>query len=314
MINKHPLSSKQKGLYLNIEHILRAFVTAEALPETFIDAAKTWFLPLLLRIVQRQQVHQSNAISPFFVGINGAQGSGKSTLSALLVRLLEECHGLRAQSMSIDDFYLTKHERVLLSQTVHPLFATRGVPGTHDTDLLMNTLTELSLNHPCRIPIFDKATDDRCPDGVSISLTEPMDVVILEGWCVGATAQHPDALVEPVNDVEGIQDANAIWRTYVNKALARDYQCIFDTLNYMVMLKAPSFQQIYAWRLEQEHKMQNKNIAAGKPMGGMSDLQIAHFIAHYQRITEHQLEQLPAQCDEVFQLDQNRDIISCQLA
>jgi pantothenate kinase-related protein Tda10 len=68
---------------------------------------------------------------PLVVGLTGPQGSGKSTLAARLPDLLAAA-GLNAGVLALDDLYLTKAERQRLAADVHPLFATRGVPGTHD--------------------------------------------------------------------------------------------------------------------------------------------------------------------------------------
>jgi D-glycerate 3-kinase len=42
---------------------------------------------------------------------------------------------------------------------VHPLLATRGVPGTHDIDLAINTINAVCSGLPTPITRFDKSTD-----------------------------------------------------------------------------------------------------------------------------------------------------------
>lgn len=297
---------------MNIEKSLRAFIADESLPEIYYQSAMQWFIPLSTRITEKVQLHHKRASAPFILGINGAQGSGKSTLSALLVRLFQDTFKLRSISMSLDDFYLVKSERLALGESIHPLLATRGVPGTHDLSLLNRTLHSLLHGHNCAIPWFDKAVDDRAKPQHWLTVNGAIDVVVLEGWCVGAPAQDSEQLKVAVNQLERDNDPEGIWRNYVNQKLADEYQQVFSRLDYLLMLKAPSFAQIYTWRCEQEHKMQQRNLAKGLAKGGMSDQQIANFVQHYQRITEHSLEYLPELCDEVFDLNPQRSIEACQ--
>ena len=97
------------------------------------------------------------------IGLNGAQGSGKSTLASLLADLIEAGFNKSVLSLSLDDFYLTRSERRLLSKDIHPLLLTRGVPGTHDIELATSVIHKLKqpINKPVAVPIFDKAADDR---------------------------------------------------------------------------------------------------------------------------------------------------------
>ncbi|MFC4699294.1 kinase [Glaciecola siphonariae] len=295
-----------------INDCLNRFIEDERLPVSFIHEAKKWYLPLLARLCDLHNSHQEGARLPLFVGINGAQGSGKSTLSALLVTLFRQVHKMNAVSMSLDDFYLTKSQRTHLAKTIHPLLQTRGVPGTHDLALMQQTLHALLQAQPCAIPKFDKASDDRANEATWDKITHSVDIIILEGWCVGAAPQSPEQLAVDANALESTHDSAHIWRNYVNNALKEDYQGVFEKLNYLIMLKAPSFEQIYQWRLEQERKMQQRNIDNGNSAGGMSPADIANFIQHYQRITEFGLYELPKRCNEVFELNTQRSIVSCR--
>ncbi|WP_352109291.1 kinase [Glaciecola sp. XM2] len=289
---------------MSITQLLNDFIEQESLPNAYIKEAEERFIPLAKSII----AHHDGANKPIIVGINGAQGSGKSTLCALLAKLIPQISDLCVVSMSLDDFYLTKNERLLLSQNVHPLLATRGVPGTHDTELLASVLSDLVNHIPCTIPVFDKAIDDRAEPVFHQTVDGNTDIIILEGWCVGVTAQSDEDLKKPVNALEAHQDARCIWRSFVNAELAGPYQSIFANIDYMIMLRSPSFDCIYKWRCEQEHKMLSK---LGSQDGlGMSDAQILRFIQHYQRITEHGLNTLGDSCNVVYQLDENRNIVS----
>src|SRR5687767_10663938 len=114
---------------------LEQFAQQERLPESYLQTVEQWFLPLADEI-GRRVAHSHQAL---LVGVSGCQGSGKTTLASLLVLMLRELLGLRAINLSIDDFYLTHAERQTLSRSVHPLLATRGVPGTHDVQLALDT-------------------------------------------------------------------------------------------------------------------------------------------------------------------------------
>ena len=160
----------------SLKPALERFIAEEKLPASYLDTVERWFLPLaeeLLRLVSR------STRAPV-IGVSGCQGSGKSTLAALLVVLLRELMGLRAINLSLDDFYLTQASREELARTVHPLLATRGVPGTHDVALALDTLNSLREPGEVAIPRFNKAVDDRRPGEEWPRVAAPVDVIVLE--------------------------------------------------------------------------------------------------------------------------------------
>ncbi len=281
----------------------------QRLPARFLHLADTWYLPLAEKLKQQQAV----AYRPLLVGITGSQGSGKSTLASLLALLLERVYGLKAASLSMDDFYLTRAARRSLADKVHPLLATRGVPGTHDLLLMQETLTRLARHSgEVAVPGFDKALDDRYPAGEWQRVTAPLDIVIVEGWCLGTPPQRDDALRKPINRLEAEEDPDGIWRRYVNQQIGTRYQSIYAKVDSWIMLQAPSFGCIYQWRLEQEKKLADRlRHTDSSPKSArhvMSAEQIEHFIQHYQRLTEHALQQLPDRVNHLFKLDADREI------
>jgi D-glycerate 3-kinase len=281
---------------------ISSFLTTHQLPDSYNDIAQQWFIPLIDDILE----HQNGAKGPFFVGLNGCQGSGKSTLSDFIVYVLTEHHNLSVVSLSLDDFYLDQASRHALAQNVHPLLQTRGVPGTHDVALAQSTFDQLQRPGTVAIPRFNKAIDNPIPKDQWQTIKSPPDVVIVEGWCWGTPAQTSAELIDPVNTLEADEDALGIWRGYVNQQLTDNYQPLYNQMNYWVMLKAPSFKQVYHWRLEQEQKLAAK-VTDGSS-GIMNESQIARFIQHYQRLTEHSLKTLPERCNQVFHLDATRQI------
>ena len=234
-------------------------------------------------------------------GLNGAQGTGKSTLARLLQRLLERLHGLRAAILSLDDIYLTGAERLQRAKTVHPLLVTRGVPGTHDVDLGLKVLRCLREGRPIALPRFDKAKDSRVP----VADWEPWegrcDLVIFEGWCMGARPQRADELQTPVNDLERVEDPSGDWRWYVNRELGGKYQTLFAQLDLLVMLRPPDFDHVYAWREEQEARLR----AAEAGTEVMTSDQVRRFVMHFERLTRFMWEEMPGRADAVVLLGED---------
>ncbi|MBO1255551.1 kinase [Alteromonas sp. 5E99-2] len=289
-----------------------AFLKAHKLPESYKQSAQKWFTPLVNKIGE----HQKGANEPFILGIQGCQGSGKSTLADYVCHELKNHFKLNVVVCSLDDFYLSQQQRGNLAKTVHPLLQTRGVPGTHDTQLLEQVLLHINQPNtltPLKIPRFDKSTDNPEPRNKWPVISMPVDVFILEGWCWGIPSQDDDKLTEPVNDLERNNDDKGIWRKYVNKNLKDSYEPLYGLVNEWVMLKAPSFEQVATWREEQEQKLRAKQ-TDNSSNSVMSPAQVIDFIAYFKRLTEHALKVMPARSHWVYELGQSREIVSCTLA
>ncbi len=246
---------------------------SEGLPTTYQHVIQRLHIPLAERIAQAARAHGAG----LRVGLCGPQGSGKTTSARVLERLLS-ADGLRTVILSLDDLYLPLAARRRLAAEVHPLLLTRGVPGTHEIPLGLDLLDALAKPGRTIMPRFDKASDDRLPPERWTPLQGPFDVILFEGWCVGARPQAPAALRRSVNALERQSDPERIWRTYANTELAGPYQQLFADFGLLVMFKVPSFGVVRGWRQEQEHKL---------PKPGMSDTEIAVFIQHYERLTRH---------------------------
>lgn len=278
------------------------YLLQEKLPDSYRHTIESALLPLGEALATR--IRRSDSL--VVIGLCGAQGSGKSTASAVLAELLNQAD-LPTAAMSIDDFYLPHGERQQLARAVHPLLATRGVPGTHDVELAQAVIESLADAGPTQVPVFDKATDDRKPRSQWRSIEGPLRAVILEGWCVGAKPEPAARLAAPVNALERDEDAQGRWRGYVNAALEGRYAALFARLSPMVLLAAPSFEVVLAWRTEQEHKLRERLARdGGDGSRVMNDAQVARFISHYERITRHILEEMPARADHLIALDAGR--------
>lgn len=284
----------------------RAFLDRHRLTTDYLSTANRWFQPLIENFCMQYDAGQA----PTVLGINGCQGSGKSTLADYLCCMIAERLDISTIALSLDDFYLTRAERSELASKVHPLLATRGVPGTHDVALAIDCIDSLRAGNKTVITRFDKKIDDRVAADKPEVVTEPLGLIVLEGWCLGAQPQPELALSTPINSLEQVEDPDGIWRNYVNRALQGDYQRLFASIDQMIMLQAPSFETVHQWRVEQERKMVERVLEQGldTPPEAMNEAQIQRFIQHFQRITEDVLRELPSRVDHLFELDQQRRI------
>jgi len=235
------------------------------------------------------------------LGVNGAQGSGKSTLCAFLRLILRDAYGYNVAGFSLDDLYKTRAERQAMAREIHPLFAARGVPGTHDVELGMRTLAALAAPGTVALPAFDKARDERRPPGEWPLFQGPADVVVFEGWCVGTRPQAASALREPLNDLERREDRFGIWRRHANRQLETAYARLFAQLDRLVFIQVPGMDCVFRWRGLQEEKL------AAKTPGGlrMDEAALRRFIMHYERLTRHALDDLPGRADLTLCLNDN---------
>jgi D-glycerate 3-kinase len=271
------------------------YIAREGLPKSFRATVEIICEPLAARLARLRQARKKVVV----IGLCGPQGSGKSTIAAATAQLLED-RGLTAVALSLDDFYLSKSSRERLAREVHPLLATRGPPGTHDVALAGAVLEQLRRPGRVALPTFDKAADERAPRAAWRTLATPGDVVIFEGWCLGARSQGAAALAQPVNALEAEEDPDGRWRGYVNAQLDGPYQELFAKLHELVYLQPPSFEVVLGWRQEQERKL----IAAAG--AGMSDAEVARFVAHYERLTRWMMAETPDRARLVFQLGKDR--------
>lgn len=217
----------------------------------------------------------------FVLGITGAQGTGKTTLAKKLMQELTS-DGLRVASFSIDDFYLTLGEREEL-KLKHPFLKYRGLFGTHDVSLLMKVMGDLEMGVPTAIPVFDKSLSggagDRLPLTEWQTVADKLDVVVVEGWCVGARPVEVRELSEPINEIEKRIDSTGEMRKFVNDSL-QNYQDFFNRLNALVVLHVHDVKNVYDWRQQQEDELRNRNGA------GMTDAQVHDFIDYFLPTTQ----------------------------
>lgn len=289
----------------SLEVLMSDFIRKERLPEDFRKTFSDYYAPLADWIYCTFEGQKCPVI-----GVNGAQGTGKSTLCAALKLLLEQRYQWRVAVLSIDDIYLTHRQRVELAQSVHPLLVTRGVPGTHDLTLgneTIDNLKNLTAGQAVKLPRFNKAEDDREPIERWEAIEGPVDLVLFEGWCVASEPSTVQELTQAVNPLEENEDRDSRWRTYVNDQLAGPYQQLFEKLDGLIMLKAPGFECVYNWRLKQEEKLAAAT-ATGEGSFLMDEKTLGRFVQHYERITRHNLAHLPGRASVVLTLDEAHQV------
>ena len=298
----------EKNSYI-LSRYLNFLKKQEVLGEPFYDKVgqfRKFYLPISKRIYEFFNKKKSTII----IGISGGQGSGKSTITNILKLILKKKYSLTVSNFSIDDFYKTRKIRKKMSKNIHPLFMTRGVPGTHDIKLVINCLKSLKKRSfkKISIPRFDKASDDRFIKKKWTTIKKKPDVVIFEGWCVSARPQSDKKLKKPINSLEKDFDKDLFWRRTVNLELKNNYKKAFKLIDKKIFLKVPNFSYVFKWRKLQERKLKFKS--SGKNI--MSNTQVKKFIMFYERITKQMIKDLKHN-DIVISLDKNHRLYKIAL-
>ena len=265
---------------------------------------KSFLIPLCFWISKK-----ADKKSPYFVGLAGGQGTGKTTISSLIKIILSKYFKLKVFRISIDDFYKTRKERTNLSKRVHPMLITRGVPGTHDINMMLSFFKKVKSKKfkKFKLPTFNKAIDDRFNKKRWYELNEKPDVIIFEGWCVGAKSEKNTTLKKTINSMEKTKDQKQVWRKYVNYQLKSKYKKLYSQLNCLIYLKAKNFSLLQKWRLKQERKLWIKSKVKSKIM---SREDVLNFMQTYQRITQNMFRNMPKYASIIFNLNSNHQIKS----
>ena len=248
---------------------------------------------------------------PFIVGLGGGQGTGKTTIASIISIVLKKYFKLNVFKISIDDFYKTKKERILLSKKVHPSLITRGVPGTHDVSSMFSFFKRVKSKNfrALKLPKFNKAIDDRYNKKLWHSIKKKPDIIIFEGWCVGARAEKNNSLKKAINSLERNNDKKLIWRKFVNQQLKLKYKKLYTQLDCMLFLKANNFRLLQQWRLKQEKKLWLKN-KRSRNNKIMNKKDVIKFMQTYQRITQNMLKHAPKYSSMILNLNRNHQIKS----
>ncbi|KAJ9254439.1 P-loop containing nucleoside triphosphate hydrolase protein [Paecilomyces variotii] len=251
-------------------------------------------------ILERLKVHQARHkddpdAPPFFLGLNGVQGAGKTVLVSTLQKTLRSPpYSLPTVTLSLDDIYLTHADQVALAAAHpdNPLLQHRGQPSTHDLALGEKIFASLKANKPTAIPQYDKSAfsgqGDRVPESqweiVNGEGQEKIKLVIFEGWCVGFRPWDDVTLKEKWEAAvrqkdTGNYDGRLGYVKFedvktVNDALKR-YDVLTDQLDALIHIDAENPRFVYEWRQEQE-----RTLRAAKGTG-MTEEQVNHFVDGY---------------------------------
>ena len=160
-----------------------------------------------------------------------------------------------------------------------------------------------------KLPTFNKAIDDRFNKKHWYILKDKPDVIIFEGWCVGAKSENNKTLRKSVNSMEKVKDQKQVWRNYVNQQLKSKYKKLYSQLNCLIFLKAKNFGLLQKWRLKQERKLKF-NSSKKSNLKIMNKEDVLNFMQTYQRITQNMFRYMPKYASIIFNLNANHQIKS----
>ena len=299
--------SLQENCFLKVKNDYLNFLNNEAIynksKSSKIKNLKKIYIPISFWINNKCKKKGKTLI----LGLSGSQGSGKTTVTGILQIILKKFFKKNIYVISIDDFYKTLRDRNRMSQQKHSLFKTRGVPGTHDINLIKNFFISVKRKKfkKIKLPKFNKSIDDRSKKNYWHNINKRPEIIILEGWCVGAKPQIISSLRKPVNILERHEDKDLIWRKYANEKLKKEYKEVFAMIDYFIFMKVPNFKIVFKWRLLQESKLRKKLHYKKKIMTYSA---IKRFIMFYQRITLQMMKDLSKSASIVLLLKKNHEI------
>ena len=299
--------SLQENCFLKVKNDYLNFLNNEAIynksKSSKIKNLKKIYIPISFWINNKCKKKGRTLI----LGLSGSQGSGKTMVTGILQIILKKFFKKNIYIISIDDFYKTLRDRNRMSQQKHLLFNTRGVPGTHDINLIKNFFISAKRKKfkKIKLPKFNKSIDDRSKKNYWHNINKRPEIIILEGWCVGAKPQIISSLRKPVNILERHEDKDLIWRKYANEKLKKEYKEVFAMIDYFIFMKVPNFKIVFKWRLLQENKLRKKLHYKKKIMTYSA---IKRFIMFYQRITLQMMKDLSKSASIVLLLKKNHEI------
>ena len=298
---------KTEDCFLKVKNDYLKFLSKEKIFDksraTKIKSLKKTYIPISFWIENKYKKKGKT----LFLGFSGGQGSGKTTVAKILKIILKKFFKREIYVSSIDDFYKTLKDRNEMSHTIHPLFKTRGVPGTHDVSLVKKFFDFIKKKNfkKFKLPKFDKSMDHRLKKKYWSNIKKRPEIVILEGWCVGAKPQSNSIINKPINVLEKYEDKHLIWRKYANEKLKKEYKKLFAMIDHFIFMKIPNFNVVYEWRLLQESKLRKKSHSSKKIM---SYNEIKRFIMFYERITLQMIKDLSKSASVVIFLKTNHKI------
>ena len=280
---------------------------------SLVDQTDELYLPFSQWLSQK--AHSDRG--PLIVGVGGAQGCGKTTFCSVISRILCKGFDLNCVVISLDDLYSTRHDRMKFADQTASMFSVRGAPGTHDVSFalsLFERLKNLKEGEVMKFPRFDKSIDDRKAVHLWQEVQGPVDVVLFEGWCVGAPPMT-EGIDKPINELEKEMDADGAWRNKVNQLLNEDYKTLFSKIDLMAWMQAPNYDIVYHWRDKQERVLESHLhdihgvLLDTIDLKIMSTSELKRFMQYYERLTRHMLAVMPNKVDVLFKLNEKQEVI-----
>jgi len=237
-----------------------------------------WYLPVIEFYINDKKTRK---IPTYVIGIQGAQGSGKTFLASFMKTLFNSL-GYATESVSIDDFYKSNSARIKLARTYknNPFYQIpRGMPGTHRYGKLLEIIKKAKAGEPFSIPRFDKSRYSGRGEVLKTSthITNRLKFFIVEGWCVNipyvrdrkflATIKRSNYVNAIFNELDPRKQHYKIVMGYIKK-----YQHIWKSIDNKTLLVGKNIQFIRDWRAEQEEELRH---ITGE---GMSDEEIGDFV------------------------------------
>jgi D-glycerate 3-kinase len=228
---------------------------------------------LWLPLAQQLAASQEQLGRPLIQGVLGGQGTGKTTLAAVL-RLILAKLGKSTLCLSLDDLYKTYRDRQRL-QAQDPRLLWRGPPGTHDVPIGLQILDQLRQpqQQAIFVPRFDKSAYNGIGDRTEPERVENVDIVLFEGWFVGVRPVDPAVFdgstpppIQTPADRKFARDMNAQLQAYLP---------LWERLDRLMVLFPVDYHLSQQWRRQAEQQM----IAAGK--SGMTDAEIDRFVEYF---------------------------------
>ncbi|CRG91246.1 putative kinase mug58 [Talaromyces islandicus] len=260
------------------------------MPEVIDDKSQHCIPFLLARLKEHQSRYadRPDDVPPFFLGLNGVQGAGKTVLVSELQKALRvPPYSLPTITLSLDDIYLTHADQVALanSHPDNPLLQHRGQPSTHDLPLGEDVFASLRAGKPTAIPQYDKSAfsgqGDRVPQSqwevCNKDEDEKIKVVIFEGWCVGFRPLDDGELKRKWENAVQQREKGDSYDGRLGYVKLQDVQAINDALRGYDKLTddAKNTRFVYDWRQEQE-----RTLLATKGTG-MTEEQVNRFVDGY---------------------------------
>lgn len=159
--------------------------------------------------------------------------------------------------------------------------------GTHDIPLLKSVFSSLLRHEATLLPQYDKALfsgqGDRLPPSSwtpinSSSNSPPLQVIILEGWCVGFRPIAPSAITAKHASPSRTLHQHRLEHLLAINEKLKEYDQVTDMFGAFLHIDSETIEYVYDWRQEQEEHLR---LARGDPNAGMTKEQVVKFVDAY---------------------------------